>query len=182
MDLETPQLVLVLGGCRSGKSRFALELAGRLGKRKLFVATAEPFDREMSERIAKHRAARGADWQTVEAPVALAEALRDHAPESDVVVVDCLTVWLGNLLCVEREPSPWRADVIPMLLSELSRRRTHVVVVSNEVGLGIVPENALARHFRDEQGSLNQRVAAMADSVVFVAAGLPMTLKGNPPG
>jgi adenosylcobinamide kinase/adenosylcobinamide-phosphate guanylyltransferase len=176
MDIPSPQLVLVLGGCRSGKSRFAQELAERLGKRKLFVATAEPFDDEMRERIAKHRAARGPDWQTVEAPVALPEALRASAGKADVLLVDCLTVWLGNLLCAE-----WRADAIPSLLAELGQRREHIIVVSNEVGLGIVPENALARRFRDEQGKLNQQVAAIADSVVFVAAGLPMTLKGKLP-
>jgi len=181
MDTTTPQLVLVLGGCRSGKSRFALELAGRLGKRKLFVATAEPFDDEMRERIAKHREARGPEWQTVEAPVALAEALRERAGQADVALVDCLTVWLGNLFCPEHQPPRWQTDAVPSLLAELGRRRAHVVVVSNEVGLGIVPENALARRFRDEQGRLNQQVAAIADCVVFVAAGLPMALKGKLP-
>ncbi|MCX6900297.1 MAG: bifunctional adenosylcobinamide kinase/adenosylcobinamide-phosphate guanylyltransferase [Verrucomicrobia bacterium] len=181
MDTTTPQLVLVLGGCRSGKSRFALELAARLGKRKLFVATAEPFDDEMRERIAKHRADRGPDWQTVEAPVGLAEALRDHAAEADVVVVDCLTVWLGNLLCPEHQPLRWQPGSISSLLAGLAKRCAHIIVVSNEVGLGIVPDNALARRFRDEQGRLNQQVAAIADSVVFVAAGLPVTLKGKLP-
>ncbi len=181
MDTTTPQLVLVLGGCRSGKSRFAQELAERLGKRKLFVATAEPFDDEMRERIAKHRADRGPEWQTVEAPVALAAALRNHAAEADVVVVDCLTVWLGNLLCPEHQPLRWQADAVSSLLGGLAKRRAHIIVVSNEVGLGIVPDNALARRFRDEQGRLNQQVAAIADSVVFVAAGLPMTLKGKLP-
>ncbi|MBI5687572.1 MAG: bifunctional adenosylcobinamide kinase/adenosylcobinamide-phosphate guanylyltransferase [Verrucomicrobia bacterium] len=181
MDTTHPQLVLVLGGCRSGKSRFAQELAGRFGRRKLFVATAEPFDDEMRERIVKHRAVRGPEWQTIEAPVALAEALREHAGEADVVLVDCLTVWLGNLLCAEQGPARWQGDVVPSLLAELGRRRAHVIVVSNEVGMGIVPDNALARRFRDEQGSLNQQVAAIADSVVFVAAGLPMTLKGKLP-
>jgi len=181
MDTTTPQLVLILGGCRSGKSRFALELAARLGKRKLFVATAEPFDDEMRERIAKHRADRGPDWQTVEAPVALAEALQDHAAEADVVVVDCLTVWLGNLLCPEHQPPRWQADAISSLLAGLAKRPAHIIVVSNEVGLGIVPDNALARRFRDEQGRLNQQVAAIADTVVFVAAGLPVMLKGKLP-
>lgn len=179
MDTLLPQLVLVLGGCRSGKSRFAQELAERLGQRRLFVATAEPFDDEMRERIAKHRAARGPEWQTVEAPVALAEALREHAGKADVALVDCLTVWLGNLLGAE--PPRWDADAVSSLLAELGRRRSHVVVVSNEVGLGIVPGNALARRFRDEQGRLNQQVAAMADCVVFVAAGLPLLLKGKLP-
>jgi adenosylcobinamide kinase/adenosylcobinamide-phosphate guanylyltransferase len=178
MDNTTPQLVLVLGGCRSGKSRFAQALAERLGKRKTFVATAEPFDDEMRERIARHRAARGPEWHAVEAPVALAGAIRDETAKADVVLVDCLTVWLGNLLCPEHQPPRWRDEAIPSLLDQLRRRRGHVVVVSNEVGLGIVPDNALARRFRDEQGRLNQQVAAIADCVVFVAAGLPLVLKG----
>ncbi|MBI5819856.1 MAG: bifunctional adenosylcobinamide kinase/adenosylcobinamide-phosphate guanylyltransferase [Verrucomicrobia bacterium] len=181
MDTTPPQLVLILGGCRSGKSRFALELGGRLGRRKMFVATAEPFDDEMRQRIARHRADRGRDWQTVEAPIALSEALRDHASGVDVVVLDCLTIWLGNLLCPERQPSRWQGEAIPSLLAELGRRRAHIVVVSNEVGLGIVPDNALTRQFRDEQGRLNQQVAAIADCVVFMAAGLPMILKGKLP-
>ena len=181
MDTTLPHLALVLGGCRSGKSRFALELAARLGKRKLFIATAEPFDDEMRERIAKHRADRGPEWQTVEAPVALDEALRNHAADADVIVVDCLTVWLGNLLCSEHPPSRWKPDAVPSLLAALAGRRVYVIAVSNEVGLGIVPDNALARRFRDEQGQLNQQVAAIADSVVIVAAGLPLTLKGKLP-
>ncbi len=181
MDKTTPQLVLILGGCRGGKSRFALELGKRLGRRRIFVATAEAFDDEMRQRIARHRADRGPDWQTIEAPISLSEALREHTAEADVVVVDCLTVWLGNLLCPERQPSCRLEDAVSSLLAELAGRRTHVVVVSNEVGLGIVPDNALARQFRDEQGRLNQQVAAIADGVVFVAAGLPMTLKGSLP-
>jgi adenosylcobinamide kinase/adenosylcobinamide-phosphate guanylyltransferase len=181
MDNTTPQLVLVLGGCRSGKSRFAQALAERLGKRKTFIATAEPFDDEMRERIAKHRAARGPEWQTIEAPVALAGAIRDETAKADVVLVDCLTVWLGNLLCPEHQPTRWRDDTVPALLDELQRRRGHVVVVSNEVGLGIVPDNALARRFRDEHGRLNQQVAGIADCVVFLAAGLPLVLKGKLP-
>lgn len=181
MDNTTPQLVLVLGGCRSGKSRFAQALAEQLGKRKTFIATAEPFDNEMRERIARHRAARGPEWQTVEAPAALADAIHDETAKADVVLVDCLTVWLGNLLCPEHEPPRWHDDAVPALLDELQRRRGHVVVVSNEVGLGIVPDNALARRFRDEQGRLNQQVASIADCVVFLAAGLPLVLKGKLP-
>ena len=181
MDKTTPHLTLVLGGCRSGKSRFALELASRWGQRKLFIATAEPFDDEMRERIAKHRADRGPEWQTVEAPVALDEALRNHAADADVVVIDCLTVWLGNLLSTDPQTPRWNPEVVPSLLKALAARQAHVIVVSNEVGLGIVPDNALGRRFRDEQGRLNQQVAAIADSVVFVAAGLPLALKGKLP-
>jgi adenosylcobinamide kinase / adenosylcobinamide-phosphate guanylyltransferase len=181
MNTTTPSLVLIVGGCRSGKSRFALELASRLGKRKVFIATAEPFDDEMRERIAKHRAARGPEWRTVEAPVALDQAVRDHAADADVIVIDCLTVWLGNLLFPDPQSSRWKPDAFSSLLAALAARRVHVIAVSDEVGMGIVPENALARRFRDEQGRLNQQVAALADSVVFMAAGLPLALKGKLP-
>jgi len=177
MTNQNRQLILVLGGCRSGKSAFALQLAARLGRRKLFLATAEPSDDEMRVRIAKHRAARGPDWTTVEAPVALTTALRQQTNGFDVALVDCLTVWLGNLMCRQQEPAPLVTD----LLAELAARRTNVVLVSNEVGLGIVPDNELGRRFRDEQGRLNQQVAAIADTVVFVAAGLPVVLKGKLP-
>ncbi|MCX7825681.1 MAG: bifunctional adenosylcobinamide kinase/adenosylcobinamide-phosphate guanylyltransferase [Verrucomicrobiae bacterium] len=177
MTNERRQLILILGGARSGKSALALQWASRLGQRKLFIATAEPSDDEMRARIAKHRAARGSDWTTVEAPVALAAALRQHAGGFDVALVDCLTVWLGNLMCRQEEPKLRAME----LLTELAARQTNVILVSNEVGLGIVPDNELGRRFRDEQGRLNQQAAAVADTVVFVAAGLPMLLKGNPP-
>lgn len=179
MDKTTPHLTLVLGGCRSGKSRYALELASRLGWRRLFIATAEPFDDEMRARIAKHRADRGPEWRTVEAPVALDEAVRNRTADADVVVIDCLTVWLANLMCSDPQASRWNTDSIPSLLAALVARRAHIIAVSNEVGMGIVPESALSRRFRDEQGRLNQQVAAIADNVTFVAAGLPLALKGT---
>jgi adenosylcobinamide kinase/adenosylcobinamide-phosphate guanylyltransferase len=176
--MSTPpfQLILVLGGCRSGKSNFALRLASRLGRRKLFVATATAFDDEMRERIAKHRAARGPDWTTVEEPLAPGRAL-SQSDAHDVAVIDCLTLWLGNLLHHNTAAGQPFAE----LLDQLGKRRSHVIAVSNEVGLGIVPDNPLARRFRDEQGRLNQQIAAIADTVVLMAAGLPMTLKGKPP-
>ncbi len=177
----TPHLALILGGCRSGKIRFAMELASRLGRHKLFIATAQPFDEEMRARIAKHQADRGSEWRTVEAPVALDDALRHRIVDVDVIVIDCLTVWLGNLMCADPPTLQGVPDAVPALLAALAARSAHVIAVSNEVGMGIVPENALARRFRDEQGRLNQRVAAIADSVTFIAAGLPMPLKGRLP-
>ncbi len=166
-------LTLVLGGARSGKSRYAESLITALPPPWIYLATAEARDAEMAERIALHRARRGADWKTVEAPHDLVAALaaRGEAP----LLVDCLTLWLSNLLLAD-------ADVdaeIGRLEGALARPAAAVVLVANEVGFGIVPDNALARRFRDLQGRLNQRLAAMADRVVLVVAGLPLVVKGN---
>jgi adenosylcobinamide kinase/adenosylcobinamide-phosphate guanylyltransferase len=162
---------LALGGARSGKSRFAEELAERSGPLRTYIATAEAFDGEMQSRIDKHRARRGEGWQTIEAPLALSETLA--ACGSPVVLVDCLTLWISNLMFRDRDV----ASEINLLCAALERASGHVILVSNEVGMGIVPENALSRGFRDMQGLANQKVAAVADAVYFVAAGLPLTLK-----
>lgn len=167
---------LVIGGARSGKSAYAerqaLGLQG-LGLAVTYVATAEARDAEMAERIAHHRARRPASWRTVEAPIALAEALSRVAAPETCVLVDCLTLWLTNVMLAQREAE------IDRLLATLSTLPGRILLVSNEVGWGIVPENALARRFRDEQGRLNQRVAALADKVTLVAAGLPLVLKAS---
>ena len=164
-------LTLVLGGARSGKSRYAEGLAAKRRGRKTYIATAEAIDSEMHKRIAKHRQQRGKGWETREAPLDLVEALA--ACKANFVLIDCITVWIGNLMHHGRDV---RAEV-ERLCETLTRTKTRVVVVSNEVGLGIVPENALARAFRDEQGFANQRIAEVADEVIFVAAGLPLLLK-----
>lgn len=165
-------VTLVLGGARSGKSAFAEALA-REHERRVYVATAERVDEEMSRRIAAHRARRGEGWSTVEAPLALAEAIRRESAPQSCLLVDCLTVWLGNLVhhgrCVD--------EARDALLASLSAAAGPVVLVANEVGLGIVPDNAMAREFRDRAGRLNQAVAAVASRVYFVAAGLPLALK-----
>jgi adenosylcobinamide kinase/adenosylcobinamide-phosphate guanylyltransferase len=163
---------LVLGGARSGKSRFAEGLA-RGGQRPLtYIATAEPFDEEMRQRIARHRADRAADgWHTVEAPLDPAAVI---AQAEGVVLLDCVTVWLGNLMHHEREIGPAVDGLCQSLLDTTAR----VILVSNEVGLSIVPENAMARRFRDEQGIANQKLSAAVDEVFFIAAGLPLRLKG----
>ena len=166
-------VTLVLGGARSGKSAHAEALIAKLGGTPVYVATAEAGDAEMAERIAAHRARRGEGWTTVEAPIALAEALRTQARTGNAVLVDCLTIWLSNLLFAARDVD----GEVDALMAALGEAAGPVVLVSNEVGLGIVPENALARAFRDHAGRLNQRVAAAADRVVLVTAGLPMTLK-----
>jgi adenosylcobinamide kinase/adenosylcobinamide-phosphate guanylyltransferase len=162
-------ITLVLGGARSGKSVFAESLFPDGGR---YIATAEILDDEMQARIDLHQTRRGTHWETAEAPLDLASALRqDDRP----ALVDCLTLWTSNLLLAERDATLEIEDVIAILKT----RQTDCVLVSNEVGLGIVPDNALARAFRDQAGIVNQKIAAIADRVVFVAAGLPLCLKGT---
>jgi adenosylcobinamide kinase/adenosylcobinamide-phosphate guanylyltransferase len=163
---------LVLGGARSGKSRFAEGLAFGFAGPKTYIATAEAFDDEMRDRIAKHRQQRAGDgWMTVEAPLDPVQALQNA---EGFVLMDCVTVWLGNLMHHERNIR----ESVTGLCGALARAEGRIVLVSNEVGLSIVPENAMARRFRDEQGFANQRLAEVADEVFFVAAGLPLKLKG----
>jgi len=162
---------LVIGGARSGKSAFAEAQALASGLRVIYLATGEARDAEMDERIAHHRARRPAGWRTVEEPLLLAAALRRAAAPDTCLLVDCLTLWLANVLLAERDGE------VAKLLETLPALPGRIFLVSNEVGSGIVPENALARRFRDEQGRLNQRVAALADRVTLVVAGLPLPLK-----
>lgn len=165
---------LVLGGARSGKSRHAEALARASDLRRLYVATAQASDDEMTERIAHHRAQRASDgWQTVEEPIGLAAAIARHSSSDTVILVDCLTLWLSNIMLGGRDVPRMQAA----LISVLEAPRGPVVLVSNEVGMGIVPETPLGRAFRDAQGRLNQAVAATVPRVVFVAAGLPLVLK-----
>lgn len=163
---------LVLGGARSGKTARALALAERFDTR-ILIATAEALDAEMAERIARHRAERGAGWQTVEAPLDLPAALARIRNPHACVVIDCLTLWLSNLMLRARDIERMTEE----LLAAVANCPAMVVLVSNEVGLGLVPETPLGRRFRDAQGRLNQRMAAAADVVEFVAAGLPLRLK-----
>lgn len=165
-------ITLVLGGARSGKSRYAEWLIATYPKPWIYVATAEAKDDEMAERIAAHRARRGAGWQTIEAPHDLADALK-AAPSGAAVLVDCLTLWLSNLMegAFDIEAQTAR------LQKALAERAGPTVLVSNEVGLGIVPENALARRFRDLQGNLNQMLAEQAARVIMMVAGVPVAVK-----
>lgn len=169
-------LTLVLGGARSGKSRYAQQgvqnCARRRGVGPLYIATGAAGDAEMAERIARHQADRGPEWRTLEAPLALAETLAGLGPD-DVAVVDCLTLWLSNSMLEEHGHGPRVAALEPAL----GACAAQLWLVSNEVGWGVVPDNALARRFRDEAGRLHQMVAAVADSVVLIVAGLPLTLK-----
>jgi len=179
---------LILGGARSGKSRLAERRAADHGGPVTVIATAEAGDDEMAARIARHRADRPAHWHVIEAPTSLAATLRDASTEGGCVLVDCLTLWLSNVLT--RDPAslcaphpadhlaPWQ-DELNALIEALPECPGDVILVANEVGLGLVPETPLGRLFRDEAGRLNQAVAAACDRVTFVAAGLPLTLTGR---
>lgn len=164
---------LVLGGARSGKSRFAEHLAARSGLEKVYVATGEAFDDEMAARIALHKAHRGDGWTTIEEQLDLAGVLARETAPHRVVLVDCLTLWLSNLMFAEKDLTA-ESEALAGALSGL---RGPCVFVSNEVGMGIVPENSLSRSFRDAQGRLNQVMAEVCHQVVFVAAGQPLLLK-----
>jgi adenosylcobinamide kinase / adenosylcobinamide-phosphate guanylyltransferase len=166
--------ILVLGGARSGKSRHAEELVLRHKGECIYIATAEPGDEEMQRRIADHRRQRGTQWRTVEEPIELPSALQRTCGESKLVLVDCITLWLSNLMLQEMDV---RGE-IDRFCAMLPRLEGTVILVSNEVGFGIVPENALARRFRDEAGFANQRIAAACDEVVVMFAGLALKLKG----
>ena len=167
----------VFGGARSGKSAFAESLIITTGRRRVYIATAEAWDDEMRDRIAAHRLDRGDGWETVDAPLDLAGALAT-IPADAAVLVDCATLWLTNHMLAEHD----LAVETERLLTAFAACAAPVAVVSNEVGWGIVPDNALARRFRDAQGRLNQQMAAQADLVVGVMAGLPFALKGRLPG
>lgn len=167
-------VVLVLGGARSGKSRFAESLAHAP---RHYIATAQAFDDEMRERIAAHRTARGVNWHTHEVPIDLVAKLQDLDMAGNFILVDCLTLWLSNLLLAEHDCEA----AIAKLVAHLEKAQARIVIVSNEVGLGIVPDNKLARAFRDVQGVANQSVAGLALNVVFMVAGLPLIMKGPLP-
>jgi adenosylcobinamide kinase/adenosylcobinamide-phosphate guanylyltransferase len=172
------KVIFVGGGARSGKSRFALEYARKLGRRRLFVATAEAFDAEMAERILHHQGERGADFTTVEEPLHLARLL-GQVRDVDVVVVDCLTLWLSNLL-MRGTPVSEVDNQVAEMVTVLQSRMRHVVLVSNEVGFGIVPESALGRTFRDVAGRAHQRLAAVADEIYLAAVGVVLRLLPEP--
>ena len=173
-------MTFVLGGARSGKSAYAQVLAeaaaARIGRPPVMIATAEGLDEEMAARIAAHRRERGEAWRTVETPLDLPAAICALAPD-EAVVVDCLTLWLSNLMFAERDVEAATDE----LLMALGQTRAEVVVVSNEVGMSLVPEDALARAFRDAAGRLNQRVVQQADHAVVMFCGLGVALKGAPP-
>jgi len=173
------EITFVIGGCRSGKSRHALQIAEEMpGDRKIFVATCVPQDDEMAQRIAKHQKERSQNWATIEEPLALPEIILANSPKADVVLVDCLTLWVSNLLMKTDNEKKIKRH-ISQLLDALGKAACPAVLVSNEVGSGIVPENRLARQYRDIIGWVNQDVARTAGKVIWMVAGIPVVVKGE---
>ena len=174
------RITLITGGARSGKSSFALFLGLRNYSKRAFIATAVPFDQEMKERVARHREERGGQFHTIEEPIDLPRVLTALPGGTDVGVVDCLTVWLGNLYHHFQDAEEKVRVQVDAFLDHLDHPVCDLILVTNEVGWGIVPENPLARSFRDMAGYLNRRVAQKAASVYLLCCGIPLTLKGEP--
>lgn len=168
------KIVFVIGGARSGKSEFALKTAASIPGEKAYIATAEALDAEMEKRIKKHKDQRGEDWTTFEEPLNLANAIEDISGRYSVIVIDCLTLWLSNIMHGALDVE---AQIKGLNSKLLSKRPSVLYLVSNEVGMGIVPDNEVARRFRDMAGYLNQRVAKIADEVYLVTAGIPLKIK-----
>jgi adenosylcobinamide kinase/adenosylcobinamide-phosphate guanylyltransferase len=171
------ETTLVLGGARSGKSRLAELIIEQGNEAAIYIATAQARDDEMKARIAAHQARRGPIWRTEEIPLDLVQRLSGPLKAGSPILVDCLTLWLSNILLADQDPEA----LIEGLTTVISSNKEPLVLVSNETGLGIVPDNALARRFRDLSGLMNQQIAATVDNVLFVAVGLPLVLKGRNP-
>jgi adenosylcobinamide kinase / adenosylcobinamide-phosphate guanylyltransferase len=178
--MKTCENTLVLGGCKSGKSRYAQALAERLSNdKRVYLATCVPLDEEMNDRVRKHKEDRDGTWITVEEPMEIPECIRKEGENAGVILLDCVTLWLTNLFLTDMGLKALH-DKVDDLIKMLDACSCPVVIVSNEVGWGIVPENGTARSFRDLAGLVNQQIAGSVDRVVMTVAGLPMTLKGNP--
>jgi len=173
----TSDIILITGGARSGKSQYAEQRVREMGGRSIYVATAEANDEEMAQRIADHQKRRGNQWRTIEEPLELTQALLAERGKTDCALVDCLTFWISNLLL--RHDDKYASEKVDELIEKLPQLNFHLVVVTNEVGWGIVPENSLARKFRDLAGWTNQRMAQAANGVILMVAGLPMIVKSR---
>ena len=172
------RLIFVTGGCRSGKSQFALDYANRHFRKKVYLATCEVLDEEMAKRIEDHKKKRGMDWQTVEEPIKIAEAIGQHGKSVEVVLLDCVTLWLSNLLMRQKNDHEIVKEV-GGLIDTVKQSQASIIFVSNEVGMGLVPVEPLGRRFRDLAGMANQKIAEVAQTVIFMVSGIPMFLKGK---
>jgi adenosylcobinamide kinase/adenosylcobinamide-phosphate guanylyltransferase len=170
--------LLVTGGCRSGKSRYALNYANRNFNRKLFLATSEVLDEEMALRVERHKQARGPEWETCEEPIEVVERIRGYDGKVDVILLDCLTLWLSNLL-IKWDDDLKVTDEVVKLAEAVRASQASLILVTNEVGMGIVPAEPLARRYRDLAGTANQRIAEIADRVVLMVSGIPLFVKGK---
>lgn len=170
-------IIFVTGGARSGKSDFAQDMAEKIEGKRVFVATAQAFDEEMAERIQKHQENRGTRWDALEEPINLGGAIRSVLGQYKTILVDCLTVWMSNLLLEYQDQNERISEIVDDFFSGLNESDETIIVVSNEVGMGIVPDNKLARDYRDQLGFLNQRMARRADDVYVLFSGIPVKIK-----
>jgi adenosylcobinamide kinase/adenosylcobinamide-phosphate guanylyltransferase len=174
------KLIFITGGCRSGKSQYALDYANRHFSKKIYLATCEALDDEMIQRVETHKRLRGPEWLTIEEPVEIIDRIKQYSDNAGVILLDCLTLWLSNLL-LRGNNNLKMMEAIEGLIHSLRERRISVIIVSNEVGMGIVPADPLSRRFRDLSGMTNQKIAEVADTVIFMVSGMPVFLKGNLP-
>ena len=173
----TPKTTLIIGGCRSGKSSHALSLGEKfIDQRNLFVATGQPHDDEMKARIKRHQKERGSRWKTVEEPLGIVNTIKQLGPESDIILIDCLTLWTSNLIMAHGTDDDILIE-IKRLKDTIASPPCSIILVANEVGTGIVPENTLARRFRDLNGWCNQTIAEACNQVIWMVAGIPATIK-----
>ena len=172
------KLTFITGGCRSGKSQYALDYANRHFSKKMYLATCQALDEEMVRRIENHRKVRGPEWLTIEEPVEITHQIKQHGDDVEVILLDCLTLWFTNLL-LKGDTDLKIIEKTDRLVQTLRERRTSVIIVSNEVGMGIVPADPLGRRFRDLSGMANQRIAEAAETVIFMVSGIPLFLKGG---
>jgi adenosylcobinamide kinase / adenosylcobinamide-phosphate guanylyltransferase len=171
------KIIFITGGARSGKSTYALKDASMISGNKAYIATAEALDEEMRNRIENHKKQRGKDWDTYEEPLRIAEVIQEIDGKYNAIVIDCLTLWLSNIMQSRLNISQEIAKLVETL--NITHHTSHIYLVSNEVGMGIVPENEMARRFRDMAGILNQKVAEISDEVYLLVAGIPMKIKGK---
>jgi adenosylcobinamide kinase/adenosylcobinamide-phosphate guanylyltransferase len=172
------KMILITGGCRSGKSRFALDYANQHFSKKIYIATCEALDEEMVQRIENHQKIRGPEWQTIEEPLEIVGEIGQYRNEVDLILLDCITLWLSNLL-TKGNTDLKIIDEINRLVEIMKQTSTSLIMVSNEVGMGIVPADPLSRRFRDLSGMANQRIAEVVDMVIFMVSGIPIFLKGK---
>jgi len=171
-------MIFITGGCRSGKSRYALQYANRHFSKKLFLATCEVLDEEMARRVENHKKVRGPEWTTIEEPVDIIKEIRECRRDEEVILIDCLTLWLYNLL-MKWDNDLRIIDETEKLIGIIKQSPTSIILVSNEVGMGIVPADPLSRRYRDLLGMMNQRIAEALDTVIFMVSGIPIFLKGK---
>jgi adenosylcobinamide kinase/adenosylcobinamide-phosphate guanylyltransferase len=172
------RMIFITGGCRSGKSRYGLQYANQHFSKKLFLATCEVLDEEMARRVENHKKVRGPEWQTIEEPIEIVKKIRECGREGEVILIDCLTLWLYNLL-MKWDNDLRIIDETEKLIDMIKQSPTSSILVSNEVGMGIVPADPLSRRYRDLLGMMNQRIAEALDTVIFMVSGIPIFLKGK---